>query len=162
MLDRGSTNAAASILEQAEKSLKEWNKIIYIADKYDLYVEYMHDPITENTDDATKLRQAEYCAKIKRREKVRQPDRTSPYHRSPDSERATSDLFRSPGATYSEEALGSKGAAATATRNVYSQSEYYGGKKNKNTKCFYCNGKGHWAYQCPRKASRFPPAAKHQ
>ena len=71
-MDRGSTNAAASILEQAEKSLKGWNKIIYIADKYDLYVEYMHDPITENTDDATKLRQAEYCAKIKRREKVRQ------------------------------------------------------------------------------------------
>jgi hypothetical protein len=54
-LDRDSTNAAASILEQAEKSLKGWNKIIYIADKYDLYVEYMHDPITENTDDATKI-----------------------------------------------------------------------------------------------------------
>ena len=150
LLDRGSTNVAAIILEQAEKSLKERNKIIRIADKYgwDVVEEYIDDPITENTDDATKLRQAEYRAKIKRREKVRQPQRTSPYHRIPDSERATSDLFRMPGATYSEEALGSKGAAATATRNVYSQSEYYGGKKNESTKCFYCNGEGYWAYQC--------------
>ena len=117
LLDRGSTNAALRILEQAEKSLKERNKIFRIADKYgwDVVEEYMDDPITENTDDATKLRQAEYRAKIKRREKVRQPQRTSPYYRNPDSERATSDLFRRPGATYSEVALGGKGAAATAT-----------------------------------------------
>ena len=68
------------------------------------------------------MRQAKYRAKIKRREKVRQPQRTSPYYRNPDSETVTSDLFRRPGVTYSEEALGSKGAAGTAACNVYSQS----------------------------------------
>ena len=62
----------------------------------------------KTTDDATKLRQADHRAKIKRREKVQQSQRTNPYHRIPDSIRATSDLFRRPGAKDSGEALRNK------------------------------------------------------
>lgn len=54
--------------------MNERNKIICIADYYgwDVAEEYMDDPITENREDVTKLRQVEYRAKIKGREKVRQ------------------------------------------------------------------------------------------
>ena len=109
------------ILEQSEKSLKERNNNIRQEDKYswDVVEEYMDDPIKENTDDTTILRQAENRAKIKRREKVRQSQTTNPYHRIPDSKRAMSDRFRRPGTTYSEEALRSKASAATVDRNVY-------------------------------------------
>ncbi|VDI56922.1 Hypothetical predicted protein [Mytilus galloprovincialis] len=52
--------------------------------------------------------------------------------------------------SYSEDSF--KGRSSNNSQNVYSQSEYYGGKKS--DKCFYCNAEGHFAYQCPKKASR--------
>ena len=44
------------------------NKIIRIADKYewDVVEEYIDDPITDDHEDATKLRQVAYRAKLKR------------------------------------------------------------------------------------------------
>ena len=155
-LERGSYSAAVKILEQSEKSLKERNKIVRIADKYgwDTVEEYVDDPLTDNTDDATKLRQAEYRAKLKRKEKARQ--KASPYYRAPDNEKGVSDLFRRPSVPLTDEAP-RKGYSSIGARNVYSQAEYYGGKKPEPTRCYYCNGEGHWAYQCPRKAAKYPP-----
>lgn len=80
LLDRGSIRAAVKILYHVEKSLKECSKIIRIADKLVLE-EYIDDLLTENTDDATKVRQTEHSANIKRREKARQSQRINPYHR---------------------------------------------------------------------------------
>ena len=50
--------AAERIVDQCEMALKERNKIIRIADKYgwDVVEEYVDDPLTDGTDDATKLR----------------------------------------------------------------------------------------------------------
>lgn len=54
---------------------------------------YIDDPFTEENGDATQLKQAEYLAKNKRREKSRQYQRTNPSPRISEIERATSDLF---------------------------------------------------------------------
>ena len=50
--------AAERILDQCETALKERNTIIRIADRYgwDVVEEYVDDPLTDGTDDATKLR----------------------------------------------------------------------------------------------------------
>lgn len=80
LLDRGSIRAAVKILYHVEKSLKECSKIIRIADKLVLE-EYIDDLLTENTDNATKVRQTEHSANIKRQEKARESQRINPYHR---------------------------------------------------------------------------------
>ncbi|VDI24886.1 Hypothetical predicted protein [Mytilus galloprovincialis] len=154
LIERGSLEAALKLLGDSEKALKERNKVIRIADKYgwDVVEEYMDDPLTENSEDATKLRQAETRAKAKRRDKARDKQRTSPYSRNNEfsNDKGNNDLFRRPGPSYSEDSF--KGRSSNNSQNVYSQSEYYGGKKS--DKCFYCNAEGHFAYQCPKKASR--------
>ncbi|CAC5423347.1 unnamed protein product [Mytilus coruscus] len=153
-IERGSLEAAIKLLRESEKALKERNKVIRIADKYgwDVVEEYMDDPLTDNSEDATKLRQAKFRAKAKRIDKAREKQMTSPYNRSNDftNEKGNADLFRRPGTSYSEESL--KGRSSNTSKNVYSQSEYYDGKKS--DRCFYCNAEGHFAYQCPKKPSR--------
>ncbi|CAG2211331.1 unnamed protein product [Mytilus edulis] len=74
-----------SVPRKEHKGLKERNKLLRIADKYgwDVVDEYIDDPITEGTDDATKLRQADYRAKAKRRNKV--STRPAPYIPEPES-----------------------------------------------------------------------------
>ncbi|CAG2221033.1 unnamed protein product [Mytilus edulis] len=153
-IERGSLEAALKLLGSREKALEERNKVIRIADKYgwDVVEEYMDDPLTDNSEDATKLRQAESRAKAKRRDKACDKQRTSPYSRSNEfgNDKGNSDLFRRPGTSHPEDSF--KGRSSNNSQNVYSQSEYYGGKKS--DKCFYCNAEGHFAYQCPKKASR--------
>ncbi|CAG2234890.1 unnamed protein product [Mytilus edulis] len=72
LIEKDSPALAIQYLEKSIKALKERNKLLRIADKYgwDVVDEYIDDPITEGTDDATKLRQADYRAKAKRRNKV--------------------------------------------------------------------------------------------
>ena len=149
--------AAEKILDQYETALKEHKTIIRIADKYgwDVVEEYVDDPLTDSTDDATKLRQAENRAKLKRKDKRRQNNRYNPYYKNQDnSDKNTADLFRGSSSTRQGETPGA--SSRNKARHVYTASEYYGGKKAAgDNKCFYCNAEGHWAYQCPRK-SRVP------
>ncbi|CAG2253579.1 uncharacterized protein [Mytilus edulis] len=160
-LERGSVGAAVKALEQAEAALKERNKLLRIADKYgwDVVEEFMDDPLTESTEEATRLKQAEYRAKMKRRDKYTKADRPNPYYKNPVDEKATSDLFRRPSSTYSEDSSRSRSTAGG--KGIYTSNEYFGGKKGA-TRCFYCNEEGHWAYQCPRKAGRYPPEKQQQ
>ncbi|CAC5378770.1 unnamed protein product [Mytilus coruscus] len=83
-IENDSLAIAIQYLEKSIKALKERNKIIRIADKYVWHVidEYINDPITEGTDDATKLKQAEYRAKAKGRDKLR--TRSTPYIQDPE------------------------------------------------------------------------------
>lgn len=152
-IERGSASAALKVLDKTEKSIKERNKMIRIADKYgwDVVEEFMDDPLTDNAEEATRLKQAEYRAKTKRKEKASQNNRFIPYTKP--TEKAATDLFRRPSGTYQEESP--KGKPYSSDRNVYSSSEYFGGRKGE-TRCYYCNAEGHWAYQCPRKAAKFP------
>lgn len=62
------------ILDQWEKALIERNKLILIADIYewDVMEEYVDHQLTDSTDDATELLQAEISEKLKRKEKGRQ------------------------------------------------------------------------------------------
>jgi hypothetical protein len=149
--------AAAKIMDQCETALKERNKIIRIADKYgwDVVEEYVDEPLSDSTDDATKLRQAEYRAKLKRKDKERQNNRYNPYYKNQNnSDKNTADLFRCSSPTRQGEIPGA--SSRNTARHVYTASEYYGGKQTAgDNKCFYCNAEGHWAYQYPRK-SRVP------
>ena len=156
-LKRGSVSSVVQVLESSVNALKERNKILRIADKYgwDVVDEYVDDPITDGTDDATKLRQAEYRAKMKRKDKFR--SRAQPYQ-SPIKSSSTNDLFREPSATFTRQAP-KPGSGQPARNNsrpsgsqVYSQSEYFTSGAKGESRCFYCNAEGHWAYQCPRKA----------
>ena len=157
-LTYGSTGlpAAVSLLEKCTKALTERNKILRIADKYgwDLVDEYVDDPITDNSDDATKLRQAEFRAKAKRREKYR--GRYAPYQpQSPKIDQA--DLFRRPSYSSQKESFKNKATQRPTTgRNIYSQYEYYSNQRS-DDKCYYCNKEGHWAYQCPRRGRAAQP-----
>ncbi|CAG2212269.1 unnamed protein product [Mytilus edulis] len=156
-LERGSVGAAVKALEQAEAALKERNKLLRIADKYGWDV--VKSSWTESTEEATRLKQAEYRAKMKRRDKYTKADRPNPYYKNPVEEKATSDLFRRPSSTYSEDSSRSRSTAGG--KGIYTSNEYFGGKKGA-TRCFYCNEEGHWAYQCPRKAGRYPPEKQQQ
>ena len=66
----------------------------------------MDDRLTENSEEATRLKQTEYRAKLKRKEKARQNNRYNPYYRNADADKATSDLFRRPSSTYIIELFG--------------------------------------------------------
>ncbi|CAC5391052.1 unnamed protein product [Mytilus coruscus] len=149
------------------KALKERNKILRIVDKYgwDVVDEYIDDPITEGTDDATKLRQAKYKAKAKRRDKVR--TRSAPYNQ--DQERAPlvtkDEPFHKTGTASSSEApriskyssgQGTQARTGAHRTGIYNQNDYFT-RSQPTDRCYYCNGKGHWAYHCPKRR-RFQPA----
>ena len=137
-LDQKRIAAAEKILDQCEKALKERNKIIRIADKYgwDVVEVYVDDPLTDSTDDATKLRQAEYRAKLKRKDKGRQNNRYNPYYKNQDnSDKNTADLFRGSSPTRQGETPGA--SSRNTACHVYTASEYYQVKKAAgNNKCF--------------------------
>ncbi|CAC5398598.1 unnamed protein product [Mytilus coruscus] len=151
--ERGAYGSVKKLLE-SQKELLQRNKIIRIADKYgwDVVEEYKDDPLTDNTDDATKLIQAEYRAKIKRREKARKSNIDSPYQKST----PVNELFRGPDLARTEEPPRYK---YQPPKQVYTHSEYFEGKKE--TKCYYCNGEGHFAYNCSRKV-KLPTSTRHQ
>ena len=153
-LKRGSVSSARALLEKANEAIKERNKVLRIADKYgwDTAEEYVDDPITDGADDATKLRQAEYRAKMKRKDKLR--DRFNPYNNASSALRQNQ-LFRDVGASYSNQASKSTAYSNYGPPRVYSQSDYYasggGAQKSGSSRCYYCNEEGHWAYYCPRR-----------
>ncbi|VDI12443.1 Hypothetical predicted protein [Mytilus galloprovincialis] len=86
-------------------------------------------------------------------------DRPNPYYRNSVEEKATPDPFLRPSAAYTEDS--SRSSSTAGGKNVYTSSEYFGGKKGA-TQWNYCNEKGHWAYQCPRQVGRFPQEKKQQ
>jgi hypothetical protein len=112
--------AAEKILDQCETALKERNKSIRIADKYgwDVVEEYVDYPLTDCTDDAKKLRQAEYSAKLKRKDKGRHNNRYNPYYKNQDnSDKNTADLFRGSSPTRQGETPGA--SSRNTARHVY-------------------------------------------
>lgn len=165
-LQKGRVTAALSELESCSKAVKERNKILRIADKYgwDVVDEYVDDPLTESTDDATKLRQAEFRAKAKRREKSK--SRWLPYrqdqHREPFYS-AQYEFTSKPSSTSARE-VSRPGRGFSNTRSatprsgsgrVYSQAGYFSGAPQESDRCYTCNEEGHWSYQCPRRR-RYP------
>ncbi|CAG2220657.1 unnamed protein product [Mytilus edulis] len=133
LIEKDSPALAIQYLEKSIKALKERNKLLRIADKYgwDVVDEYIDDPITEGTDDATKLRQADYRAKAKRRNKVR--TRPAPYIPEPESPQVPQDEpFRKTSSASTREvsrnykypaAQGSQTRTGPRT-GIYNQNEY--------------------------------------
>ncbi|CAC5411057.1 unnamed protein product [Mytilus coruscus] len=165
LIEKYSPALAIQYLEKSIKALKERNKILRIADKYgwDVVDEYIDDPITEETDDATKLRQADYRAKAKRRDKVR--TRPAPYIPEPKSPQVTQDEpFRKTSSASTREVprsykypIGQGTQTRTGPRTgIYNQNDYFTSSQPTD-RCYYCNGEGHWAYHCPKRR-RFQPA----
>ncbi|CAG2226821.1 unnamed protein product [Mytilus edulis] len=80
------------------------NKVIRIADKYGWDVlEFMDDPLTDNSEDATKLRRTgKSRAKATRRDKACDKQRNSPYSRSNKfgNDKGNADLFRKANTSY--------------------------------------------------------------
>lgn len=163
-IKRGSNASAVDALEKCSTALKECNKILRITDKYgwDVVEEYTDDPLTDGSDDATKLRQAEYRAKMKRREKQR--EKYAPYSAGPSTAEKpnTSHLFRDSGSSFGRSAPKhtGQGSDSKSPGISYSPSEYfsnsYGGKTSNFGRCYYCNDENHWAYNCPRKTRSSP------
>ncbi|CAG2214892.1 unnamed protein product [Mytilus edulis] len=158
-IEKDSPALAIQYLEKSIKALKERNKLLRIADKYgwDVVDEYIDDPITEGTDDATKLRQADYRAKAKRRDKVR--TRPAPYIPEPESPQVPQDEpFRKTSSASTREvsrnykypaAQGSQTRTGPRT-GIYNQNEYFTSSPPTD-RCYYCNGEGHWAYYNQRR-----------
>jgi len=153
-IKRGSVSSAIKHLDNATESFNKRNKILRIADKYgwDTVEEYIDDPITDGTDDAAKLRQAEYRAKNKRNYKARAT--AEPYPRNVDKQQEH--FFRESGTLFGKQ-ISKPGNIGHGAARVYSSSEYYGGSQQKpgESRCYYCNEVGHWAYACPRKARSY-------
>ncbi|CAG2214890.1 unnamed protein product [Mytilus edulis] len=159
LIEKDSPALAIQYLEKSIKALKERNKLLRIADKYgwDVVDEYIDDPITEGTDDATKLRQTDYRAKAKRRDKVR--TRPTPYIPEPESSQVPQDEpFRKTSSASTREvprnykypaAQGSQTRTGPRT-GIYNQNEYFTSSQPTD-RCYYCNGEGHWAYHCPKR-----------
>ncbi|XP_062581176.1 uncharacterized protein LOC134242979 [Saccostrea cucullata] len=132
-VERGEFSGIEKLITDSVSKIKEQKKVIRIADKYgwDVAREYKDDPITDNSEDNQRLRQAEQRAKRKRfdnsnynnynnpfrsyRSKF-QPSRFSPYQRNFNSIGAQPSLF-----------------------------------KVQPDQCLYCNAFGHWSVNCPLK-----------
>ncbi|CAC5363817.1 unnamed protein product [Mytilus coruscus] len=149
-LPKDSPAIAIQYLEKSIKALKERSKILQIADTYgwDVVDEYIDYPITEGTDDATKLSPAEYRAKAKRRDKVR--TRSAPYIQDP--ERAPlvtqDEPFRKTGTASSREAprdnkyssgKGTQARTGAPRTGIYTQNDYFTSSQPTD-RCYYCNG----------------------
>lgn len=65
LLKSNNVESAIEALNSVVKDLNKRNKVVRIADKYgwDVVQEYQDDPITDDADDASKLRQAIFRAK---------------------------------------------------------------------------------------------------
>lgn len=130
LVQRGDLDDTHKIIVESISKIKEQQKVIRIADKYgwDVAREYKDDPITDNSEDSQRLRQAEQRAKRKRfdsninsnpfrgyRSKF-QSSRISPYQRNLNANDAINTPFRV-----------------------------------QPDQCLYCNAFGHWSVNCPLK-----------
>lgn len=72
LLKSNNVESAIDALNSVVKDLNKRNKVVRIADKYgwDVVQEYQDDPITDDADDATKLRQATFRAKKRNNRKL--------------------------------------------------------------------------------------------
>lgn len=113
-------------MEESENALKERNKVIRITVSFgcDVVDKYLDDSFTDNSEDATKLRQTENIAKPKSRDKTHYRQRSNPYNRNKDfnTDEDYGNIFRIPVTSYSEET--SKGRSSNTSNNVSYQSEY--------------------------------------
>lgn len=118
--------------------MKEQKKVIRIADKYgwDVAKEFKDDPITENSEESQRLRQAEARAKRKRFDKK---GLSNPF-------RGDSKFVQPRYAPYPRFQFNSAGWI-----NGGSQSGSY---RIQPDQCLYCNGFGHWSINCPLKKEK--------
>ena len=156
-LEQKSIAAAEKILDQCEKALKERNKIIRIADKYgwDIVEEYVDDPLTDSTDDATKLRQAECRAKLKHNTRGGRITGTTLISRTKIIPTIIRLIFFVALAQHVKEKHLEPHQETQPVTFIQRLSITEAKKAAGDNNCFYCNAEGHRAYQCPRK-SRVP------
>lgn len=101
LLKSNNVESAIEALNSVVKDLNKRNKVVRIADKYgwDVVQEYQDDPITDDADDATKLRQAIFRAK--KRNNNRKPyERTNRSYSGQDSQGLQGQFFSSAWAGY--------------------------------------------------------------
>jgi hypothetical protein len=124
---------AKDCISRLKIKIKEQKKVLRIADKYgwDVAREFKDDPITENSEESSRLRQAEARAKRKRSDKNNnfrgynkafQQQRYSPY-----------------GPNFKQGADFNSGTFQPRPYRVQPD------------QCLYCNGFGHWSVNCPLK-----------
>lgn len=163
LLKSNNVESAIDALNSVVKDLNKRNKVVRIADKYgwDVVQEYQDDPITDDADDATKLRQAIFRAK--KRNNNRKPyERNNRSYSGQDSQGLPGQFFRPHGQDF----------GSSCTRAEYGRYPYYqpftssqqwyrkaassssgsSGAAARNI-CFYCNKFGHWANKCPEKGN---------
>ncbi|XP_021341517.1 uncharacterized protein LOC110442310 [Mizuhopecten yessoensis] len=159
---------AESTLTICLAHLDERNKIVKIADRHgwDTVAEYEDDPICDDADDSSKLRQAEARAQRKRKAKSASRNTNKPYER-PGLGRGSGgntgnvDLFRGFQSTgemgefpfYAQRGA-VNGSMPGAPGGFHPSSA--GPVNKQNSTCFYCYGAGHWASNCPRRVRTTP------
>ena len=109
----------------------------------------MDDPLTEDNEDATKLKQTTDRIKLKRCTN-QQKNRNYPCANSRQdeyTETQTKTLFREPSSAPGREMLKSETFnARQQCTNIYSQSDYYCQSGNPYNICLYCKADRHCAY----------------
>jgi hypothetical protein len=162
LLEKNRTEAAIDTLRLSVTQLNKRNKIVRIADKYgwDVVQEYQDDPLTDDADDASKLRQAIFRAK-KRSNNKKPYDRTARAFPAQESQPFPGQLFRPHGPDFGQSFAGTgygnypyEQAFIQPHQGIKKQSPatYASGSAAKNT-CFYCNKFGHWANKCPERGN---------
>lgn len=135
LIDFGNIAIVKDVIKNSVLRIKEQKKVIRIADKYgwDVAKEFKDDPITENSEESQRLRQAEARAKRKRFDKK---GFSNPF-------RGDSKFVQPRYAPYPRFQFNSAG-----WNNGGSQSGPY---RIQPDQCLYCNGFGHWSINCPLK-----------
>jgi hypothetical protein len=131
LIDFGDIVKVKDIIKKSTLRIKEQKKVIKITDKYgwDVAKEFKDDPITENSEESQRLRQAEARAKRKRSDK-----RNNPF-------RGDYKFSQSRYAPIPRSQFGS------ANWNNAGPQPY----RIHPDQCFYCNTFGYWSSNCPLK-----------
>ncbi|VDH95206.1 organic solute transporter subunit alpha [Mytilus galloprovincialis] len=157
-LSRGSVEEVFELIDSEKKALTHRNKLLRIADRHGwgTVKEYSDNDLTDNSEDASKLRAAIFRASKKRQ---------TPYARNqptqPSYQRTRPGVFD--GMSNNQLFLGSQNYGQRQIFNPRPQFQNY--RQNftpgANLTCHYCNLPGHFAKFCPYTAQlqRRQPAA---
>ncbi|CAG2187381.1 unnamed protein product [Mytilus edulis] len=157
-LSRGSVEEVFELIDSEKKALTHRNKLLRIADRHGwgTVKEYSDNDLTDNSEDASKLRAAIFRASKKRQ---------TPYARNqptqPSFQRTRPGVFD--GMSNNQLFLGSQNYGQRQIFNPRPQFQNY--RQNftpgANVTCHYCNLPGHFAKFCPYTAQlqRRQPAA---
>lgn len=168
LLENKRIEAAIDTLNSSVSHLNKRNKMVRIADKYgwDVVEEYQDDPITDDADDASKLRQAIF--RVKKRNNNKKPYEKTPRASHGQEPRAFPEqFFRAHGSDFGPSFPGTGygyypySQPFTQPQEGYKKATptAYGGAAAKNV-CFYCNKFGHWANKCPERGNNFTASSK--